>query len=126
MNWFTSKRQARRQSIYRSLWGRHQLSIESSLFSRNLKVGFGVEARYHTSYAPAGYDAFMNRFYYQSVYTVSNTPEGSVFFNFRIKQFRAYIMADQVQQLYASNTIIAPGYAGQNFMIRFRIYVDTY
>jgi len=101
------------------LMGRHQLSIERFMFKRALKVAAGVEVRYQTSYAPAGYDAFLNRFYYQGAYKVSNSPDGSVFFNFRIKQFRAYIMADQVQQLYTHNVILAPGYAAQNFMIRF-------
>lgn len=101
------------------LMGRHQLSIERPMFKRHLQVAVGLEARYTTTYAPAGYDPFFNRFYYQGAYKVSNSPEGSVFFNFRIKQFRAYVMADQLQQLYTHNTIVAPGYAAQNFMIRF-------
>jgi len=101
------------------LMGRHQLAIERFMFKRALKIAAGVEVRYHTDYAPAGYDPFLNKFYYQDSYIVSNTPEGSVFFNFRIKGFRAYLMLDQLQQLYARNTIIAPGYAGQNFMVRF-------
>ncbi len=102
-----------------ALMGRHQLSIERFMFKRALKIATGVEVRYQTSYAPAGYDPFLNRFYYQDAYTVTNTPEGSVFFNFRIKQFRAYFMLDQVQQLLTRNTIISSGYAAQNFMIRF-------
>lgn len=102
-----------------ALMGRHQLSIERFMFKRALKIAAGLELRYQSSYAPAGYDPFLNRFFYQDTYKVSNSPEGSVFFNFRVKQFRAFIMADQVQQLYTTNTIIAPGYAAQNFMLRF-------
>jgi hypothetical protein len=101
------------------LMGRHQLSIERAMFKRHLKIAAGVEVRYTTNYKPAGYDPFFNRFYYQDSYVVSNSPSGSVFFNFRIKQFRAYIMADQLQQLYTTNTIVTPGYAAQNFMLRF-------
>lgn len=99
--------------------GRHQLSAETRAFKRSLKIAAGAEIRYHSAYTPAGYSPFFNRFYYQNTYSVTNKPEGSVFFNFKIKNFRAYLMGDQVQQLFVRNTIIAPGYAAQNFMIRF-------
>ncbi len=99
--------------------GRHQLSIERQVFGTALRMATGVEVRYHSAYAGAGYSPFFNRFYYQNTYNISNGPEGSVFFNFRIKNFRCYIMGDQVQQLFGDNTMIAPGYAAQNFMIRF-------
>lgn len=101
------------------LMGRHQLAIETYIFKKALLVATGVEARYHSSYNPAGYSPFFNRFYYQNTYSISNTPEMSVFFNFKVKRFRAYLMADQVQQLFSRNTLIANGYAAQNFMIRF-------
>jgi len=101
------------------LLGRHQLSIERYIFGRALKVATGVEVRYHSPYEPAGYAPFFARFYYQNSYTVSNVPEASVFFNFKIKRFRAYLMADQFQQLFNRNIIITKGYPGQNMMIRF-------
>lgn len=102
-----------------TLLGRHQLSYEVSLFHRALKIVTGVEVRYHTAYYCAGYDPFLNRFYYQNSYYLSNKPEGSIFFNFRIKRFRAYLMADQVQEAFFRNTITAPGYPAQDLMIRF-------
>jgi len=102
-----------------ALLGRHQLAIETKIFKKALQIATGVEARYHSSYSPAGYSPFFNRFYFQNTYTASNTPELSVFFNFKVKRFRAYLMADQVQQIYSRNTLITQGYAAQNFMIRF-------
>jgi len=102
-----------------TLMGRHQLSYEVSLFNRALKLATGVELRYHTAYYCAGYDPFLNRFYYQNSYYLSNEPGGSIFFNFRIKRFRAYLMADQVQEIFTRNTIAAPGYPAQDFMVRF-------
>jgi len=102
-----------------TLLGRHQLSYEVSLFNHALKVATGVELRYHTAYYCAGYDPFFNRFYYQNSYYLSNAPEESVFFNFRIKRFRAYLMADQIQAAFTRNTITAPGYPAQDLMIRF-------
>jgi hypothetical protein len=99
--------------------GRHQLALETSLFNKALHITTGIELRYHTSYTPAAYSPFFNRFYYQNSYFVINQPEESIFFNFRVKRFRCYLMLDQVQQLFTRNTIVAPGYAAQNFMFRF-------
>jgi len=99
--------------------GRHQLSIESSLFKGALKLATGVMIQYHTSYYCAGYDPFFNRYYYQNSYYLSNQPEGSVYFNFRVKRFRAYIMCDQIQALFYHNNIAAPGYPMPDFMVRF-------
>lgn len=117
------------------LMGRHSASYERAMFKRALKIATGVEVRYNTSYHPAGYDAQLNRFYYQNKTYVTNIPELSAFLNFRVKHFRAFIMADQVQQLFAKNAILfvaptvtnfsgsgltnTPVYATQNFMIRF-------
>jgi len=102
-----------------TLLGRHQLSIEASLFKSALRIAAGIELRYHTAYYASGYSPFLNRFFYQNSYYVSNKPEGSVFFNFRIKRFRAYIMGDQLQELFYRNNINYPGYPAQDAMIRF-------
>ena len=93
--------------------------IETNLFKKALQIATGVEVRYHTAYEPAGYSPYYNRFYYQDTYNLSNIPEGSVFFNFRIKRFRAFLMGDQVQQIFADNVINFPGYPAQKFSIRF-------
>ena len=102
-----------------ALMGRHQLGIETYLFKNALKVSTGVQVTYHTPYHADGYSPFFNRFYYQNSYQVSNDPETAVFFDFKIKRFRAYIMGDQLNQLYGKNIITAPGYAAQNAMLRF-------
>jgi len=101
------------------LMGRHQLSIETNLFKSVLKIATGVELSYHSAYNAAAYSPFFNRYYYQGGYYLSNKPQAAIFFNFQIKRFRAYIMADQFQQLSYTNTILAPGYAAQNLSIRF-------
>lgn len=102
-----------------ALMGRHQLSLEKYVFKNALKLATGIDIRYHTGYEPAGYSPFLNRFYYQNSYSVTNTPEISLFFNFKVKNFRAFLMGDQLQQLFARNAIYAPGYAAQNAMLRF-------
>ncbi len=92
-----------------ALMGRHQFSFERAMFKRALKIAAGVEVRYNTAYHPAGYDAVLNRFYYQHTLFVGNTPQASVFLNFRIKRFRAFIMGDQLQQIFVRNTILYTG-----------------
>lgn len=99
--------------------GRHQLSYERYIFKNALKIATGVEVRYHSAYYPAGYSPIYNRFYYQDTLLISNQPAASIFFNFKIKKFRAYVMLDQGQQFFTTNLITAPIYPAQNAMIRF-------
>ena len=94
--------------------GRHQLSFEKALFKRRLKLATGIEVRYNSAYNPAGYDALLNKFFYQTK-TVSNTPELALFLNFRIKKFRAFVMGDNLQQLFSRNTILYTGTPVLNF-----------
>lgn len=99
--------------------GRHQLSYERYVFKNALKIATGGEIRYHSAYHSAAYSPIFNRFYYQNSAYISNIPAMSVFFNFKIKKFRAFIMMDQLQQLFTTNMIVAPSYAASNAMIRF-------
>lgn len=92
-----------------AVMGRHQLSLERAVFRNALKFATGIEARYNTAYAPAGYNAQWNRFYYQNSDKIENLPEVSVFFNFRIKRFRAFIAGDNLQQLLGANAILYTG-----------------
>lgn len=99
--------------------GRHQLYVESAIFKNQLKIATGLELRYHSQYFANGYEPLFNQFYFQNSYLVRNGPDGSVFFNFNIKRFRAYFMFDQVPQMFQKNIIISQGYAAQNAMLRF-------
>ncbi len=115
-----------------SLLGRHQLAFENGVFHGKLILATGIEVRYTSAYNIAGYDALLNRFYYQDTIKKSNVPEASVFVNFRIKRFRAFVSGDFLQQLILKqNTILAigtpmeqmggniPMYPGQDFTFRF-------
>ena len=98
-----------------ALMGRHQLSYERSMFNHALKTAFGIEVHYNTAYHPAGYDAILNRFFYQNSAYISNAPVASVFINFRVKRFRAFIMGDQLQQIFVRNTILYTATPAINF-----------
>lgn len=101
--------------------GRHQLSYEGKIFGNALQIAAGVQMRYHSPYESAAYSPLFHRYYYNTNYLLSNDPVWAIFFNFRIKRFRSYLMLDQFQQLFGDNKnlINAPGYPAQNAMIRF-------
>ena len=102
------------------LMGRHQLSYERYIFRNALKVAIGGQMRYHSPYNTARYSPIFNRFYYNDTYLLTNDPVYALFFNFKIKRFRAYVMVDQFQQLFnPGNYINLPGYPAQDAMIRF-------
>ena len=114
------------------LMGKSQFSYERAIFKRKLKIAAGLEIRYNSAYHPAGYDAVLNRFYYQQTLYEINIPDGAIFLNFKIKRFRAFIMADNMQQLiFRQNTIlytatpvinlnnVIPVYAAPDLVIRF-------
>lgn len=102
-----------------ALSGRHQLSLETYIFRRALKIATGVDVRYHTAFTAPGYSPFLNRYFYQTTYQAENLPEMALFFNFHVKRMRMYIMGDQLQQMFSKNTIYVLGYPYQNAMIRF-------
>jgi hypothetical protein len=102
-----------------ALLGRHQLSYEGYLFGKVLKIATGAEFRYHTAHKPLGYAPFYNRFYYQDAYNTGIDMAASLFFNFKVKRFRAYLMGDQLQRLWMANNVPVPGYPSQDVMIRF-------
>lgn len=102
-----------------TVMGRHQFSLERYLFANALKIATGIDVRWHTAYNAPGYSPFFARFYYNDSYNVSNAPEAAIFFSFKVKRFRAFIMGDQLQQLVTRNNINFPGYPAQDVMIRF-------
>ncbi len=108
------------------LMGRNQLSYERQMFNKALKVATGIEVRYNTAYKPAGYNALLNRFYHQDSAYVSNNPELSVFLNFSVRHFRAFVMVDQVQQLFAKNAVLFTGTTATNFSGLGRDYLPVY
>lgn len=98
---------------------RHKLGLITPLFKSALIVAAGVEARYHTPYYSDGYSPYFNQFYYQDKDKISNVPETQVYFNFKVKSFRAFVIFDELQQYFSTNIKNAPGYYAQNAMFKF-------
>lgn len=99
---------------------RHVLSVEAGLFKNALQIATGIEARYHTPYYASGYIPYFNQFYFQEQTRISNPVELTLFFNFKVKSFRCFILGDQLQQLvYKRNILNFVGYPAPDAMIRF-------
>lgn len=99
---------------------RHISSFDHRIFKGKLWMTTGVEIRYHTPYATAGYNPFFNQFYYRSTdQQTNNLPELTAFLNFKVKQLRLSISGDQLQQLLDKKNIAHfPLYPMQNAMFR--------
>jgi hypothetical protein len=98
---------------------RHKLGVETFMFNKALLIATGLELRYHTAYYLDGYTPYFNQFYYQRSTKYSNSPECNAYFNFKIRNFRAFVLAGQLQRLVSENVMNAPGYPAQDLMFRF-------
>ncbi len=98
---------------------REQFKVESYIFKNALQVAVGIEARYLSAYYSDGYNPYFNQYFLQNDYKRSNFPELSAFFNFKIKSFRAFVLGNQLQQLFSTNAIYAKGYPYPNSLFQF-------
>ena len=95
-----------------ALTGRHTLSFESYVFKKALKVAAGADVRYRTGYRPQAYAPLYNRFYYQEAVSTGTQWESSVFFNFKVKRFRASLSVDELQSLLGVHNVPNPRLPG--------------
>ena len=106
--------------IHLPLWAsRHRLAYESKILKQKLKVATGLELRFHTPYFADAYSTVVFSFVSQYSQQISNWPQWTAFFNFKVKRFRATIAADQLQQIFVRNAMNYPFYPAQNFNLRF-------
>ncbi len=105
------------------LWGSvHRLAYQNRILKRKLLIATGLEMRYHTPYYANDYAPMFFSFVTQYENKISNIPEFSYFFNFKVKRFRASVALDQLQQIFTRNNINFPNYAAQNFALRFALH----
>lgn len=77
---------------------RNRLAFEGNFFT-NLFLSTGLEVRYYTNYKASGYSPFTGQFFYQQQYYVANRPELNYFLHFRIKRFKGFIRAENLNNL---------------------------
>jgi hypothetical protein len=76
---------------------RNQVGYDGTLGFKNLRISFGLEGRYFTSYKAPQYSPLTGQYFYQNDSTVSlKLPDISAFLHFRIKSFSAYVRAENL------------------------------
>ena len=110
------------------IYTQHRLAFEANLY-KNLFLATGLELRYHTPYRAANYSPFVGQYFLQDTSRISNRPEITAFFNFRIKSFKAFVRAENLNTLniqngldFTKNNFSAPHYPYPGLWIRIGIY----
>ncbi len=111
-----------------ALYTRNRLMYEGNLGFKNLKIAMGLEARYHIPYKADKYSPVLGQFFYQDSLTISNLPDVHAFLHFRIKSFKAYLRAENLNTArlkggfkFNNNNMLVPGYPTPGLLIRFGV-----
>ncbi len=96
-------------------------------FYKNLFLSTGLEIRYTTNFKGAGYSPFINQYLYNDTYTISNRPDVHLFFNFKIKRFKAFVRVENLNTLippsgFKSYNFVAENYPSQTLWLRLGIW----
>ncbi|MFL5740788.1 MAG: putative porin [Flavisolibacter sp.] len=113
-----------------AIYTRNRLMYEGTFGFRNLNIAFGAEVRYHTPYMADNYSPVLQQFFYQDSVTISNLPDIAGFLHFRIRSFKAFIRAENLNTLrgfggglqFNNNNLAAPGYPTPGIILRFGVY----
>ena len=111
------------------IYTRNRIAFEGNFF-KNLFLSTGIEARYFTPYKADGYTPLNGQFYYQDTSTISNRPDISVYLNFRIKSFKAFLRLENLNTLdkngnslgFSNHNFSSPHYAENTLWLRFGIW----
>ncbi|THU40673.1 hypothetical protein FAM09_00735 [Niastella caeni] len=79
---------------------RNQVGYDGSLGFKNLRISFGAEMRYFTSYKAPQYSPLIGQYFFQDAENVSlKMPDISAYLHFRIKSFTAYVRGENLNSL---------------------------
>jgi hypothetical protein len=108
---------------------RNQLGYDGTLGFRNLRISFGAEMRYFTSYKAPEYSPLLGQYFFQDVNTVKlERPDISAYLHFRIKSFSAYVRAENLNTIdlagggFIRNNIPTNGYPYPGMQIRVGVF----
>jgi hypothetical protein len=111
------------------LFTRNRFAFEGNFF-KNLFISTGFEVKYNTPFHPDNYSPFNGQFFIQDTFsTKNNRPEVNVYLNFRIKSFKAFIRAENLNSInpqdkyhFTRNNFTAPYYPARSFWFRLGIW----
>jgi len=105
---------------------RNRFGYEGTLGFKKLNIATGFEVKYHTPYNADGYSPAIGKFFYQDSVRINNRPDIAAYIHFRIRNFRAFIRAENLNTLtvengfgFRHNNFAAPDhpYPGLNFRL---------
>ncbi|HEY8688323.1 MAG TPA: putative porin [Chitinophagaceae bacterium] len=98
------------------------------VFYKNLNLSTGFDVNYNTPYKANNYSPVMGQFFPQDSTTISNLPNVSFFFNFRIKSFTGMVKLENLNTAnfangfnFTNNNFAAPHYPTPGLIIRFGV-----
>jgi hypothetical protein len=112
------------------LYTRNRIAYEGNLGFKNLDIAMGAEVRYRSPYKADNYSPALGQWFFQDSLTIRNaTPDISAYVHFRIKSFKAYVRAENLNTArnlngfsFTRNNLLAPGYPLPGLQIRVGIY----
>jgi hypothetical protein len=114
------------------IYTRNRIAYEGNLGFKNLDIALGTEVRYHTPYKADDYSPVLGQFFYQDSISISNNlPDISAYIHFRIRSFKAFIRAENLNTArkmstggfgFTNNNLVAPGYPLPGLQFRLGIY----
>jgi hypothetical protein len=109
---------------------RNRLAFEGT-FYKNLNISTGAEVRYNSPYKADGYSPVLGQFFFQDSITIKNRPDIRLYLNFRIRSFKLFISASNLNSVTTSsgfsfkrNNVPVPDYVYPGLQLRFGIYWD--
>ncbi|GAA4326727.1 putative porin [Flaviaesturariibacter amylovorans] len=106
-----------------------RIAYQGNLGFRNLSLAVGLEGRYATPYKADAYSPVIGQFSYQDSAQIRNRPDLHAFFHFRIRGFKAFVRAENLNTLrfrapagFREHNFAAPAYPYPGMLIRFGIF----
>ncbi len=103
---------------------RQRLAFEG-VFFKNLNLSTGLDVQYNTPYKANNYSPVEGQFFPQDSITISNLPEVSAYFNFRIKTFTGLVKLENLNTVsftngfaFTNNNFAAPLYPTPGYIFR--------
>lgn len=103
---------------------RQRLAFEG-VFFKNLNLSTGLDIKYNTPYKANNYSPVTGQFFPQDTTTISNLPELSAYFNFRIKSFTGLVKVENLNTVsfdngfgFTNNNLAAPNYPTPGYILR--------
>lgn len=98
---------------------RHSFVYNDRIFKKKMEMAAGFDIYFNTPFFNDAYQPVFQNFAPQYGVKQSYIPRLAAFFNFKVKRFRAFVSADQMQHFLVPNNInYVYGYVSQNALFR--------